>query len=570
MKNSFLTQLYTPFSEYMKDILHSEYPRPQMMRDSFFCLNGMWQFKVSKEEEIPADLDREILVPFPPQSALSKVNEIFDNDSIFYYKKTFSLPQNFVKDRVHLHFGAVDSYCEIYLNGKFIGEHTGGYDAFSFDITEAISEENTLLVKCKDDLDSHILPYGKQTHKRGGMWYTSVSGIWQTVWLESTPKEYISALKITPNTDSVKISVYGVKTAEIIIKTEDGEIKSTAAPSSEISIPNAINWTPEKPYLYRFCVKSGEDCVYSYFALRTVDIREIEGKKRICLNGKPYFFHALLDQGYFPDGIFTPATPNAYTNDILEMKRLGFNTLRKHIKVEPERFYYDCDRLGMIVFQDMVNNGHYSFIRDTALPTINLKKLNDKRLHKNKESRAQFVLEAKKTIKQLYNHPSICYWTIFNEGWGQFNSQDMYILFKTLDDTRIIDTASGWFKGADSDVESEHIYFKPFKYVKADKPTVLSEFGGYSYKEEGHVFNTKDTYGYRFFKDRVEFENALIKLYEDEVIPAAKEGLCGAVYTQLSDVEDETNGILTYDRKFCKVSGKKMREIAQKLYDAVK
>ena len=554
----------------MEKIPHNEYPRPQMMRDSFLCLNGKWKFKTSKSEEIPVDFDREILVPFPPQSALSGINETFDNDSVFYYKRSFTLPNDFVKDRVCLHFGAVDSYCEVYLNDRLIGEHTGGYDAFSFDITDALCEENTLIVKCKDDLNSHILPYGKQTHKRGGMWYTSVSGIWQTVWLESTAKQYISALKITPSLDSVKISVYGVKSAEITIKTENGEIKSTAAPTTEISIPNPKNWSPENPYLYRFCVKSKDDTVYSYFALRTVDIREIDGKKRICLNGKPYFFHALLDQGYFPDGIFTPAELCAYTNDILEMKRLGFNTLRKHIKVEPERFYYDCDRLGMLVFQDMVNNGHYSFIRDTALPTINLKKLNDKNMHRDNEGRAQFVLGAKKTVKQLYNHPCICYWTIFNEGWGQFSSQDMYTLFKSLDDTRIIDTASGWFKGADSDVESEHIYFKPFKYVNADKPTVLSEFGGYSYKEAGHVFNTKNTYGYRFFKDREEFESALIKLYENEIIPAAQMGLCGAVYTQLSDVEDETNGILTYDRRVCKVNGVKMRSLADKLYKAVK
>jgi len=553
VKNNEFARLFTPFSEFMPDIPHNEYPRPQLKRNSFFCLNGKWDFKVSKQDKIPENYEKQILVPFAPQSALSGIEAEIKNDDILYYKKEFSLPQGFAGDRVLLHFGAVDSVCSVFLNGQLVGEHTGGYDAFSFDVTAALSEKNTLVVKCTDDLNSHTLAYGKQKYKRGGMWYTPISGIWQTVWMESVPSEYISALKIVQGTESVKISVYGVKSAEIIIKTDDGEIRALANPTTEISIPKAKLWSPERPYLYRFSATAGEDKIESYFALRTVEIKEVNGKKRLCLNGEPYFFHALLDQGYFPDGIYTPAALNAFTNDILEMKRLGFNTLRKHIKVEPERFYYDCDRLGMIVFQDMVNNGHYSFIRDTALPTINLKKLNDKNMHKNKENREQFVLGAKKCVKQLFNHPSICYWTIFNEGWGQFCSQDMYTLFKELDDTRIIDTASGWFKGADSDVESEHIYFKPFRFTPADKPTVLSEFGGYSYKEEGHVFNTQNTYGYRFFKDREEFESALIALYENEIIPAAKAGLSGAVYTQLSDVEDETNGLISYDRKVVKI-----------------
>ncbi|MBQ1263768.1 MAG: glycoside hydrolase family 2, partial [Oscillospiraceae bacterium] len=317
-------------------------------------------------------------------------------------------------------------------------------------------------------------------------------------------------------------------------------------------------------------VEGEGDRVESYFALRTIEIKEVGGKKRICLNGEPYFFHALLDQGYFPDGIFTPATPEAYKNDILEAKRLGFNTLRKHIKIEPQIFYYYCDKLGMVVFQDMVNNGHYSFLRDTALPTVAVKKMSDKLLHLNKKSREQFVLSMIETVKLLYNHPSICYWTIFNEGWGQFCSDEMYDLLKELDSTRVIDSTSGWFKNSKSDVESEHVYFKPYKFRSSDKAVVLSEFGGYSFRPEGHIFNLKKAYGDRFFTDRNEFENDLLRLYREEIIPAVKEGLCASVYTQLSDVEDETNGLLSYDRLVCKVDGKKMREIANELFEAVK
>ena len=291
----------------------------------------------------------------------------------------------------------------------------------------------------------------------------------------------------------------------------------------------------------------------------------MDGIPRLCLNGKPYFLHALLDQGYFSDGIYIPAAPEAYTRDILAMKELGFNTLRKHIKVEPEQFYYDCDRLGMLVMQDMVNNGRYSFLRDTALPTIGVKSLSDTRLHRDRSTREAFLRGMESTVRQLYNHPCICYWTIFNEGWGQFDGTAAYRRLRELDPTRFIDTASGWFKGVESDVDSEHIYFKPVKLAYGDKPMVLSEFGGYACKPAGHAFNPKGTYGYRFFAEQADFEDALIRLYEDEIIPAVSRGLCAAVYTQVSDVEDETNGLLSYDRKVTKVSAARMQAVAHKI-----
>ena len=278
----------------------------------------------------------------------------------------------------------------------------------------------------------------------------------------------------------------------------------------------------------------------------------------------------MLDQGYWSDGIFTPASPACYVRDILAAKKLGFNTLRKHIKIEPQRFYYECDCLGMAVFQDMVNNGRYSFIRDTALPTIGLKRLPDKLLHRNPECRAAFRTHVGQTVRQLQNHPCILYWTIFNEGWGQFDSSSVYRSLKRLDPTRLIDSASGWFHPGESDVESIHVYFKPYKFRPTEKPVVLSEFGGYVYRPEGHLFNPDKAYGYRFFKSRAEYQAAVEKLYRNEILPAIRKGLCAAIYTQLSDVEDETNGILSYDRQIEKLTPESMQALAQEMQTEVK
>lgn len=313
--------------------------------------------------------------------------------------------------------------------------------------------------------------------------------------------------------------------------------------------------------MYHFTVQTGEDRVQSYFALRTLEIKDVDGYPRICLNGKPYFFHGLLDQGYWQDGIFTPNSPAAYEQDILFAKKLGFNMLRKHIKIEPQLFYYACDRLGMVVFQDMVNNGAYSFLRDTALPTVGLKWLPDRWLHRNKRSRAAFEQAMVETVEILYNHPCICYWTIFNEGWGQFCAATMYKRLKTLDDSRVIDTASGWFSGVDSDVDSRHVYFRKVRLKAGKKPLVLSEFGGYSYQVEGHVFNPKKEYGYGKCTSREEFVQALRKVYLEEVAPLIEKGLCAAVYTQISDVEDEVNGLVTYDRQVEKVKPEELADL---------
>ena len=563
MKTDF-ANLYTPEGENLPDIPWNVYPRPQMKRDSFFCLNGEWDISINEGNW------EKIIVPFPPESLLSGICRRVGVDPKLYYRKKFSLPDGFSRGRVLLHFGAVDQIARVTLNGCELGEHRGGYTPFSFDVTDVIREENTLEVFVRDQLHAKVLPYGKQCEKRGGMWYTPVTGIWQTVWLESVPENYIKSIKIETDESFALISVQGAEEGEVYVSTPDAEISfPLSSGQARVEIESPRLWSPEDPYLYEFTIKAGEDEVRSYFALRTLSVGNVNGVPRLLLNGKPYFFHGLLDQGYFSDGIYMPASPAGFERDITEMKRLGFNMLRKHLKIEPEQFYYDCDRLGMVVFQDMVNNGSYSFLRDTALPTAGLKKLSDKHLHRDKKTRAAFVSSMKETVQLLYNHPCICYWTIFNEGWGQFESEKMYHKLKEMDSSRFIDTASGWFSGAESDVESLHIYFKPVKIGKSEKPIVLSEFGGYSYKPEGHVFNTEKTYGYRFFREREAFENSLLKLYREEVIPLVKDGLCASVYTQVSDVEDETNGLLSYDRKVCKVSEAPMVEIAKAIYSEI-
>ena len=561
-----LQELTTVRGEALSGTPWMVYPRPQMKRDSYVNLNGMWDFSWDDPDRY-----RSILVPFCPESALSGVKAHFAEGSILTYRRRFSLPEGFHRGRVLLHIGAADQHALVYVNQQLLGQHDGGYEAFTMDITNALQPENELKILCWDDLNDQKQPYGKQVlpEKRGGMWYTPVSGIWQTVWLESVPETYIEKLNIENRGYSVTIST--VPALDGTVKVEglgDHELHNgtvTITPAS----PRL--WSPEDPYLYNFTLEAGEDKVESYFAIRALEIKQVGDYPRLCLNGKPYFFHGLLDQGYWPDGLFTPAAPECYADDILAMKKLGFNMLRKHIKVEPEEFYYQCDRLGMLVFQDMVNNGDYNFLRDTALPTAGIQTLDDCKLHADEGTRKEFLRQMETTVNQLKNHPSIVYWTIFNEGWGQFESDAVYEKLRALDDTRWIDSTSGWFRRKKTDVDSRHVYFKKIK-LKGDKkkPLVLSEFGGYSYKIMEHSFNQDKTYGYGKFADGEAYANAVEELYREQVVPCVREGLCAAVYTQVSDVEDETNGLLTYDRKKEKLSAAAMRLIARTLQDAVR
>ena len=561
-------RLFTTYSEDLSKggIPHDYYPRMQLRRESFINLNGEWDFALTKAEKTDA-FDRKILVPFCPESQLSGVEEIIKPDDYMHYKRSFELPKSFVNDKVYLHFGAIDQEAWVYLNGKAVGESKSPYIPFSLDITDAIVDgENELYVVCRDGIDKKY-PYGKQTYKRGGMWYTPVSGIWQTVWLESVPKNHITDIKITPSLEDVVIEVFGAEGEKKITLSESGEEFFFSENKVKVSPKNIINWTPDNPYLYHFKLECGEDTVYSYFALRTVGKTVCGGKELLTLNGKPYLFQGLLDQGYYPDGLFLPATVDGYRDDILRMKELGFNMLRKHIKIEPLIFYYLCDSLGMVVFQDLINNSDYSFIRDTAFPTVFSQTLSDKNLHKNEEERAIFIDMMSKTTTLLYNSPCIVYYTIFNEAWGQFCADDMYERFLQLDNTRIVDATSGWFRRKKSDVDSRHVYFKKLKAKKlSGKAFVISEFGGYSYREPNHIFSDKE-YGYKSYKSIDEYRSGVASLYNEQVREMINCGCSAFVYTQVSDVEDETNGILTYDRKICKLKAQEFKPILDSLYD---
>ena len=561
--------LTTPFEDAAKgDEWAKEYPRPQMKRDSYLSLCGSWDLSVEKKGVVKPLC--EVVVPFSPETRLSGVGRTLEKNEQYIYEKVFDLTEDFAKEKLLLHFGAVDQIAEVWLNSIYLGEHVGGYLPFTFDVTDiATVGSNVLRVRVTDKLDIE-LAYGKQRKKRGGMWYTPISGIWQPVWLEGVPAHYISSLRITPTLSAVTVETVGGNAQKTLtLHLPEGDKTYTyEGNSTKIEIDDPILWTPEHPHLYTFTLTDGADTIDSYFALRTVEVKEVAGKPRICLNGKPYFFHGLLDQGYYSDGIYTPATPDGYRYDISKMKELGFNMLRKHIKVEPDVFYYECDKQGMIVFQDMLNSGYYSFLFDTALPTIGWRR---GFVHSvSARRRADFEGGARSLMDLLYNHPSVCYYTIFNEGWGQYpGAARVYDEFKAYDPTRIWDTTSGWFTVSRSDVQSEHIYFRKVDLAAKKLPLVLSEFGGYSCKIEGHSFNLDQNYGYSTLTTPEMFSDALERLYFEEIVPCIKNGgLCAAVLTQVSDVEDETNGLVTYDRRVCKVTPERMQALANRLNEA--
>ena len=540
------------------------HPRPQCKRSRWLNLNGSWDFSAP-------DYEGSITLPFCPESRLSGVERHFPEGCDLVYRRSVTLPEDWQGGRVLLHIDAADQHLSCWVNGKAVGRHRGGYDNILFDITDFL-EGNVANLKliCRDDLKDTSLPYGKQVlpEKRGGMWYTPVSGIWQSVWLEWVPETYVQKLHIENRGASVTITTEPALDGQITVK-ELGQFPLENG-RAVISPKEPHLWSPEDPYLYDFTLEAGQDRIESYFALRSLEIKTVNGYPRLCLNGKPYFFHGLLDQGYWPEGLLTPPAPESYEYDILAMKKLGFNTLRKHIKVEMEHFYYLCDKLGMVVFQDMVNNSHYSFFKDTALPTVGLQKCNDRRKHRDPVSRTNFLLSMEAVTLQLKNHPCILYWTIFNEGWGQFDSDAVYEQFLALDDSRWIDSTSGWFRRRKTQVDSRHVYFRKVKRSgDGKKPLVLSEFGGKTYKAEGHVFNPEKSYGYGGCQTPEALTQALISLYRDEILPCVKKGLCAAIYTQVSDVEDEINGLVTYDRRVEKVDAQDLLPLAEALQQAI-
>ena len=554
-------RLYTKEGEKLPDVPWNVYPRPRMRREKWLCLNGEWRITDCD------GADGTITVPFCPESLLSGYKGNIRYGEIMRCSRSFFIPGDWGGSRILLHFGAVSRTCLVFVNGVEVCRHDNAYLPFSADITDVVKNgENTVSVSFTNDLSPRY-PYGKQKKARGGMWYTPVSGIWQTVWLEPTPEKRIEDVRVKTDMRGADIEAAGVSAGEVEC---DGKVYPLKDGKVRIEPDDPVLWSPDSPHLYYFTVKSGGDAVVSYFALRALSVGTVGGVPRLCLNGRPYFFHGLLDQGYFSDGLYTPAAPELYENDIKAMKALGFNTLRKHIKIEPQQFYYDCDRLGMLVVQDMVNNGKYRFIRDTILPTLGFRRRNDRRSNRDAAAREEFRRSAIATVDALSFHPCVCCWTIFNEGWGQFCADEIYREIKAKDGSRFVDTTSGWFGQKESDVESLHIYFGKLR-LGADrkKPQALSEFGGYVYKDPRHSFNMKKTYGYKIFKTRESYVIALKNVYEKEVVPLAKAGLCASILTQVSDVEDETNGILTFDRRVCKVSPEELYEIAEKLQKAV-
>lgn len=537
------------------------YPRPRLRRDSFLPLNDGWTLD-----------GRPIRAPWPPQAPLSGYEgEIGDKLS---YTLSFTLPQGFLRpgQRAVLHFGAVDQLAEVTLNGKEVMEHAGGYLPFAADVTAALNAagENRLALLATDTL-SRRYPYGKQHKKPHGMWYTPVSGLWQPVWLEAVPEQgAVRGIKATPDLTGVTVEVRTDSprfTAAVALE-DGGTLRLDGVPGQplRLELPDPHLWTPDDPYLYSFTVSTRGETVSSYFALRTVSTREIGGYTRLCLNGEPVFLHGVLDQGYFRDGLFLPPAPEEYERDILRMKALGFNLLRKHIKVEAEAFYYACDRLGMLVMQDMVNSGGYNYVFDTVLPTLRLKKRFD-RLPGDKFRRDFFEKHCLATIRRLYSHPCVIGWTIFNEGWGQYDSDRICRLCRQADPTRFFVATSGWFAQKEGDAQSEHVYFTP-RVLRAKKPgkfLLLSECGGYTRRVAGHGPAGKKEYGYGAADSEAALTGRIRDLYDVMVLPSIPNGLCGCVYTQLSDVEGEINGLYTYDRQVCKVDGAAMLALSEDL-----
>lgn len=582
-KNEKGRQLYTYWGERL-DPSHvlEEYPRPQLRRRDYTVLNGYWNYAFTCGRE-PDEYDGSILVPFSPESILSQVGRQLKPEEYLWYERSLFVNgldelRSWAKKRCILHFGGVDQACVLYINKQEVLRHLGGYLPFSADITDYLAEgKNSILLKVRDLSDTSYHTKGKQRLNRGGMFYTAQSGIWQTVWLEWVPKIYVTGLKFTPDLDKetveieidtnanhktgmVKSGIFGYIKVSL-----DGSIlleKEVDSQKFSLKLPKVMPWSPETPVLYDVELHVGEDDITSYFAIRKFQIgRDKNGITRFYLNNQPYFMNGVLDQGYWPDGLMTAPSDKAFIYDIQKMKDLGFNTLRKHCKVEPMRWYYHCDRLGMLVWQDMVNGGdEYSMERICYIPTVfpklqkSFKDSNYQYTSRgNPAGRREWLRECEETVELLYNVPSLAVWVVFNEGWGQFDANKAAGFIRRLDKTRLIDQASGWFDQGGGDFKSVHIYFDKLFIKPENRAFIISEFGGYACLVKQHSYS-RQIYGYKRFESRKKLKDGLEALYKTEVAPLVKKGLCGVIYTQLSDVEEEVNGLLTYDRKVCKAA----------------
>lgn len=597
-----MKQLYTRWGKNLdRDHVLEEYPRPLLMREDYQILNGWWDYAFTIDYKRPQQYEGRILVPFSPETALSGAGRQLKPDEYLWYRRNFNLPgreREKGQNRILLHFGAVDQSCEVRINGHKVKRHTGGYLPFEVDISRYAQESaNELIVAVKDLSDTSYHSKGKQKLNAGGMFYTAQSGIWQTVWLEKVPETYIKEIKTVPDIEKkiirikvsssystdkknvdklsrnlpieIKIRKPGLYPDPVVkpsqISTEDMLETAVQAVSDkwiEIPIESISLWNCETPYLYYFEVKLGDDRAISYFAMRkfSLETKVHEEFPRICLNGEVQFQNGVLDQGYWPESLYTPPSDAAMIFDIQEMKKTGFNMVRKHLKIEPQRWYYHCDRLGIVVWQDMVNGGSYYkhwFVTYGATLLswlrIPMRDVYPRLLSREaKAGRLEFIREMKETIRLLGNHPSIAVWVIFNEGWGQFQTEDMTRIVRRLDPNRLIDQASGWFDQGGGDFSSLHNYFfKLFIRPERERASVLSEFGGYSYREPGHCAKEK-LYGYGICKNKKDLEKRFLERWQGvrNLIP---QGLSASIYTQWTDVEEEVNGVFTYDREVRKI-----------------
>ena len=572
----------------------AEYPRPAMRRDSCEILNGPWQYAITQTAEYPAAWQGSILVPYSPEAPASGVNRTLQPGQWLHYHRLFAPPAG-EGGRVLLHFGAVDYACAVQVNGHLAGGHRGGYWPFTLDITDLLNGtgRNSLWVAVQDPTGHGTQARGKQTLKPGGMFYPAQSGIWQTVWLERVPDNYIQTLTVTPDYDARTVTVRVhtakpggavnlwamVRAGGVTIAEDWGSDEADQDGEVTLNIPEEhfFPWSPDTPFLYDLTVGTNQgeeaefDTVHSYFALRKWSCApDAHGVLRFCLNDKPILLNGLLDQGYWPEGLYTPPSDAAVERELSEVKALGFNLLRKHAKIEPQRWYYHCDRLGLIVWQDIVNGGSaYNLWFVTYLANVLqplLRRFPDGKACRRLLSRAkpagreEYAHELADTVQALRCHPCIACWVPFNEGWGQFDAGKAVQALRTLDGTRLVDEASGWFDQGGGDVHSLHNYFYPLRIRPQKRTVALSEYGGIAWPMPGHEPPHK-TYGYGTAKDRQELTARYKKLQLKTVLPQLEKGLSALVYTQLTDVEDEVNGLFTYDRAAVKPDANAVRSV---------
>jgi Glycosyl hydrolases family 2, sugar binding domain/Glycosyl hydrolases family 2, TIM barrel domain/Glycosyl hydrolases family 2 len=543
-----------------------EYPRPQLVRDSYLNLNGWWDYAITDADAPPpGEFDGRILVPFSPEAPLSGVQRQLQPDQRLTYRRTAEVPDGFVPEggRLLLHFGAVDQTCTVRVDGVEVGANTGGYLPFACDVTDALrSGRGELVVDVRDLSDRHQHASGKQRLHRGGIWYTAQSGIWQTVWLEAVPAVYVDRLTLVPHLDdgTVEVTVHSSSDARAEVTVGGCTTTIPVNVATRVVLEDRRPWTPEDPHLHHVEVRLGDDRVTSYVALRSFGIGPDEhGVPRLLLNGTPYLHVGVLDQGYWPDGLLTAPSDGAMVHDIVTMKRLGFTVLRKHIKVEPLRWYAHCDRLGMLVWQDMVNGGGRYRTAAVTWPGRLPVRLGDTTSRDwlgrgDLDGKAVFLEELRRTVEHLRNVASLAVWVPFNEGWGQFDARAVAEQVRVLDPTRLVDHASGWHDQGGGDLKSVHVYGRRFRAPRRrdHRSLVLSEYGGHSLRVEGHVWDDEKDFGYGRERTPDDLAAAFTRLHR-ELAADVPRGLSGTVYTQLSDVEDELNGLLTYDREVLKI-----------------